>query len=82
MFASLVTYAVDGVDLMVNGEDRAQVWDFVAGRSGGQVRSRVFHADTWRRRATQRFPTVWPQNCPADEDRVKTMLRRAGSRCK
>ena len=31
VFACLVTCAGDGVDLMVNGEDRAQVWDLVAG---------------------------------------------------
>ena len=60
VFACLVTCAGNGVDLMVNGEDQAQVWDLVAGRSEGRVRSRAIHADTWRRRATQRFQTVWP----------------------
>ena len=60
VFACLVTCAGDGVDLMVNGEDRAQVWDLVAGRSGGRVRSRAIHVDTWRRQVPRRFPTVWP----------------------
>ena len=60
VFACLVTCTGDGVDLMVNGEDREQVWDLVAGRSGGRVWSRAIHADTWRRRAIRRFPTVWP----------------------
>ena len=40
------------VDLMVNGEDRTQVWDLVVRRSGGRVRSRVIHANMWRRRTT------------------------------
>ena len=60
MFVCLVMCAGDGVDLIVDGEDQAQVWDLVAGQSGGQVRSRAIHADTWRRRATRRFSMVWP----------------------
>ena len=60
VFACLVMCAGDAVDLMVNSEDRAQVWDLVAGRSGDRVRSRAIHANTCRRRATRRFLTVWP----------------------
>ena len=67
---------------MVNRKDRAQVWDLVAKRLVGKVRSRVIHYDTWRSRATWRFPTVWPQNHPVDEDGVNTKSRQAGSQCK
>ena len=65
VFACLVMCAGDGVDLMVNGEDRAQVWDLVARRSGGRVRSRaIHHLHTSQDKQTQRllFPRSLSDN--------------------